>query len=75
MRRGTDNRRRILLDPTLEEAWLAAVSQALDRAFRALEKGNPGRSGYLAIGHLYRDYFFALFRKGSALTSRRASGR
>lgn len=75
MRRGIDHRLRRHLDPMFEEAWLAAISQALDRAFRALERGNPGRSGYLAIGHLYRDYFFALFRRGSALTSRKASGR
>jgi hypothetical protein len=75
MRRAGDNETGSTLDSVFEEAWLEAISAALDQAFQALEKGNPGRSGYVQIGHLYRDYFMALFQAGLDPTSRKLSTR
>jgi len=75
MRRAGDHGSRSSLDSALEEAWLDAISRALDQAFQALEKGNPGRSGYVRIGHLYRDYFLAVFQVRWIATSRKASTR
>ncbi len=75
MRRASDHDTENMLDSAFEEAWLAAISTALDQAFRALEKGNPGKSGYLRIGHLYRDYFLALFQRNLESTSRKPSAR